>query len=76
MSRAEKEKAELRGLVDKDLIQALDAMAMVNGQSLIALVADVLHDFAFQKMHETSVLAKTLAGNPLFAEAERRSNGN
>lgn len=75
MSRGESEKAELRGMIDKDLMVCLDAIAMANGQSVIALVAGVLDGYVSEKLHEVSVIHRTLQGNPLLTESERTSRG-
>lgn len=68
---ADMARIELRGLVRRELVEAIDAMAMANGQDRITLVADVLEEYVYRRLHEVSVLQRALRGNPLLEEAAR-----
>lgn len=65
------QRVELRGLVRRDLVEAVDAMAMANGQDRISLVTEVLEEYVYRRLHEMSVVHRTLRGNPLLEEAAR-----
>lgn len=51
-----------------ELAQALDAIAMAKGYDRNAYVVQVLEAEVRRYLHETSVVQRALAGNPLLAE--------
>lgn len=65
------ERVELRGLVRRELVEAVDAMAMAKGMDRIGLVSEVLEEYVCVRLHEMSVVHRALRGNPLLEEAAR-----
>ncbi len=59
---------ELRGVVNADLAQALDAIAMAKGLNRHAYVVQVLEAEVKRVTHEASVIVRVLRGNPLATE--------
>lgn len=62
------EVTELRGVVNADLAQALDAIAMAKGMNRHAYVVQVLEAEVKRVTHEASVIVRVLRGNPLATE--------
>lgn len=62
------EKVELRGQIDKAVIDVLDACSMARGMDRIALVEKVLADWAARKVNESTLLHRVARGNPAVAE--------
>ena len=60
---------ELRGVVNADLAQALDAIAMAKGMNRHAYVVQVLEAEVKRVTHEASVIVRVLRGNPLATES-------
>lgn len=60
---------ELRGVVNADLAQALDAIAMAKGMNRHAYVVQVLEAEVRRVTHEASVIVRVLRGNPLATES-------
>ena len=58
------EKVELRGQVDKAVMDVLDACSIARGIDRISLVEKVLADWAARKVIEASVLQRIARGNP------------
>lgn len=63
------EKVELRGLIDRDLMDVIDAMSMADGQDRISYVAQVLRKEAVRELHRASVISRVARGNPLAADS-------
>lgn len=63
------EKVELRGLIDRDLMDVIDAMSMADGQDRISYVAQVLRKEAVRELHRASVISRVARGNPLASDA-------
>ena len=62
------EKVELRGQVDKAVMDVLDACSIARGIDRISLVEKVLFDWAARKVSEASVLQRIARGNPAVME--------
>jgi hypothetical protein len=63
------EKVELRGLAPAELANALDALALSEGQDRNSYVVSVLHVHVREQLRKASLLHRTLRGNPLLAES-------
>lgn len=59
---------ELRGMVSRDLIEVLDAIAIARKQARIDVVVDVLQAFADERIHEATLIARVARGNPRISE--------
>lgn len=64
------EKVELRGLAPAELAQALDALAMSEGQDRNSYVVKVLESHVRGELRRASLISRVLRGNPLLEEAE------
>ena len=62
------DKVELRGQVDKAVMDVLDACSIARGIDRISLVEKVLSDWAARKVSEASVLQRIARGNPAVME--------
>lgn len=62
---------ELRGDAPADLVQALDAFALADGQSRNAYVVKVLMSHVKERLLKTSLAHRMLVGNPLYADVDR-----
>ncbi len=62
------ETKELRGLCNADVVRALDALALIDGEDRTAYVNKVLAKHVQQRVHEASLLHSMLRGNPLLAD--------
>lgn len=61
---------ELRGPIAKALMQALDALAQLDGDKpRMVYVVEVLQLHVQKEVHRASVLTRMLRGNPLLAES-------
>lgn len=68
-TRHQAEKVELRGLIDRSLMDVIDACSMADGSDRITYVAAVLEREARRELHRASVIARVTRGNPLATEA-------
>ena len=57
-------KIELRGLYSRDLVEALDMIAIAQGRTRVELVGRVLAGYVATKQREASLVAKTAPINP------------
>jgi hypothetical protein len=64
------DKTELRGLVAADLATALDAIALAKGLDRHSYVVSVLEENVKNVLHEASLIARVLRGNPLMPDAD------
>mgnify|MGYP000980224434 CR=1 FL=1 len=64
------EKAELRQLAPRALLQALDAIAMAKGMDRTEYIEAVLTREVKKVAHEASVIARCLTGNPLASDTD------
>ena len=62
---------ELRGDAPADLVQALDAFALADGQSRNAYVVKVLMAHVKERLVRTSLAHRMLVGNPMYSESDR-----
>ena len=62
------DKVELRGQVDKAVMDVLDACSIARGIDRISLVEKVLTYWAARKVSEASVLQRISRGNPAVME--------
>ena len=62
------DKVELRGQVDKAVMDVLDACSIARDMDRISLVEKVLTDWAARKVSEASVLQRIARGNPAVME--------
>lgn len=63
---------ELRGEVSRDLLKALDALALVDGdKSRIAYVVGVLENHVAVELKRLTLLNRMLVGNPLLTDTSR-----
>lgn len=67
---ARNDKAELRCLVVKDLLDIYDAMSIARGLERYELVTQVLAKQADQWAHEATVVHRVLRGNPTLSETQ------
>lgn len=74
MSAVEKktDKTELRGLCPVDLANALDAIALSEGMTRNDYIVKVLGEDVKRVLHKSSLIQRTLRGNPLLEETERK----
>lgn len=55
---------ELRGMVSRDLIEVLDAIAIARKKARIDVVVEVLQAFADERIHEATLIQRVTRGNP------------
>jgi hypothetical protein len=55
---------ELRGLYDREVVEALDMIALAKGMTRADLVGRVVTAYVVHKQHEASLVAKTARINP------------
>ena len=65
---ARSDKVELRGLIDRQLMDVIDACSMAEGKDRIAYVAAVLEREAKKELHRASLITRVTRGNPLALE--------
>ena len=63
------DQAELRGLADLALVQALDALAHADGTNRTAYVNKVLDEHVKAICHKQMMLARMLRGNPYLSDS-------
>lgn len=67
------DKVELRGEVPRDLIDVIDAVAMARGCTRMEMVQQVLHAWACDRVHESTLIQRVTRGNPPLSDAGRRA---
>ena len=61
-------KVELRGQIDKAVVDVVDAYSMAAGIDRTSMVERVLSEWAVQRVREASVVQRIARGNPSIAE--------
>ena len=64
------EKLELRGLYDRELVEALDMLALAKRLTRSDLVGRVLRSYVASKQHEAMLIAKSPRVNPPAADSD------
>ena len=67
-ARHQTEKVDLRGLIDRSLMDVIDACSMADGSDRITYVAAVLEREARRELHRASVIARVTRGNPYLPD--------
>lgn len=62
--RPREEQLELRGLYPRDLVEALDMIALAKGMTRTDLVGRICSAYVAKKQHEASLVAKTARIHP------------
>lgn len=63
---------DFRGKITTETDCALEALARVSGHDRSEIVRDILHKWALEKIHESSVLAALLAREGVAGESKGR----
>lgn len=63
-SRTDRPTVELRGPCPRDIVDVIDAISSARDMDRMALVVEVLRDWARGRLHEATVLARVTRGNP------------
>ena len=59
---------ELRGMVPRDIVDVIDAVAISRKLSRIDVVNEVLLAYVAERVHEATVISRITRGNPRLAE--------
>jgi hypothetical protein len=70
MSKSTEDTVELRGCYERDLVAALDMIAMGKRMTRTDLVGRVLRMYVLQKQHEASLVSKLPRINPPVLDSQ------